>query len=489
MSRNRESGELSYAVRLRVVFKHLGQLCLIAAILACVPGFFAIAVGEFRVSLTYFAAAILPAGVGLMAMRFTAPRRVQRNEAIVIATLIFPIAALTMCGPYIAVGLSFEDALFEAISGVTTTGLTTLPAVENQPRSFLFARAWQQWYGGLGIIVLSLALTAHPSVSTRWLGLAETPEEDLLVSTRVHARRVFLIYVTITAAGLALLWALGMSWFDALSHTLAAVSTGGFSSHDASLADFASFPQQLATVAFSFFGAVSLPVYWRVRAEGWRVLLHEFQVIVLLALTVGATLMLVGFMTRGGESLSSAARRGSVMALSAQTTVGFSNMPASDLDAASKIVLIIAMSIGGCSESTAGGFKVLRLLIMFRLLHTVLLRSAISKHAVYEPHLGDRRLEDQDIQAAILIMLLFVFVVVASWVPFVASGFDPLDSLFEVVSATGTVGLSAGICDRSLPSFLKVVLEFDMLLGRLEFIALLIVLSPRTWFGKRAASI
>ena len=489
MLRIRRSTEISYAVRFGVVFKYLGQLCLLAAILACVPGAFAIVSSESHLSLGYFAAAGVLTAIGAATRPIEAPRRIQRNEAFVIATMIFPISATVMSLPGIMMGLAFEDAFFESMSGVTTTGLSTLPTVEDRPRTFLFARAWQQWYGGLGIVVLSLTLTTHPGVLSRRLGLTETADEDLLGSTRAHARRVSFIYAAISAVGFVALWALGLSWFDSLAHTLAAVSTGGFSTYDNSLAGFPSVWPQLATTAFCLVCAVSLPVYWRIKRDGWRVLVRELQLLALLLLGVAATLAQLSFMVRAGESWRAAAEDAVLMALSAQTTAGFSSTPVSELDASSKVMLIVSMAIGGCSESTAGGFKVLRLIIMFRLLQTILIRSALPKHAVHEPQLVGQRLEDSDIEAALLIVLLFVAVVMLSWLPFVAYGYDPLDSLFEVVSATGTVGLSTGVCGAELPSVLKAVLCLDMLLGRLEFIALLVVVSPRTWIGKRVAEL
>jgi trk system potassium uptake protein TrkH len=144
MSRLRRSTEVSYAVRFGVVFKYVGQLCLLAAILACVPGAFAIACGELPLSLGYFGVATVLAAIGATGWQIKAPRCIQRNEAFVIAGLIFPISATVMTIPGMMMVLAFEDAFFESVSGVTTTGLSTLPTVEERPRTFLFAREWQQ---------------------------------------------------------------------------------------------------------------------------------------------------------------------------------------------------------------------------------------------------------------------------------------------------------------------------------------------------------
>lgn len=146
-------------------------------------------------------------------------------------------------------------------------------------------------------------------------------------------------------------------------------------------------------------------------------------------------------------------------------------MPCVQLDAASKLVPIFSMLIGGGEGSTAGGFKMLRLLIAASILRLVLLRTCLPKHAVIEPRLAGLRLQNEEIQAALLLIVLFFAGVTLSWLPFVALGYSPLDTLFEVVSATATAGLSVGLTSADLPAPLKAILCVDMLMGRLEIIA------------------
>jgi trk system potassium uptake protein TrkH len=175
-----------------------------------------------------------------------------------------------------------------------------------------------------------------------------------------------------------------------------------------------------------------------------------------------------------------------LLGISAQTTTGFSSLDIAGLDDSSKIVTIIAMFVGGGMGSTAGGVKVLRLLILLRLIHLLLRSTALPSHAVVNPRLGNKALQENDTQRALLLILLFVIVVIVSWMIFVFYGYPPLDALFEIVSATGTVGLTTGITGADLPAMLKALLCIDMLVGRVEIVALLIVLYPPTWFGKRA---
>jgi trk system potassium uptake protein TrkH len=151
--------------------------------------------------------------------------------------------------------------------------------------------------------------------------------------------------------------------------------------------------------------------------------------------------------------------------------------------------MIGSMLIGGSVGSTAGGFKLLRLLLLLRLLQLVLVRTAAPRHAVIDVRLAGRRVDDEDLWRAMLLMVMFMLLVFLSWLAFVAHGYPALDALFEVASASGTVGLSSGITRPDLEPLLKAVLCFDMLAGRVEIFALLVVLYPGTWFGKRSGAL
>ena len=168
-----------------------------------------------------------------------------------------------------------------------------------------------------------------------------------------------------------------------------------------------------------------------------------------------------------------------------QTTTGFSSLDVGGLQPLSKVILMLSMFGGGDIGSTAGGVKILRLLVLLRLLQFIIRTTGAPSHAVNEPWLGGRRLSQPEFVAVLSLLAMFILVILLSWLPFLALGYDPLDGLFEVVSATATTGLSAGIATPGLESALKGVLCLDMLAGRLEIVALLVLLYPGTWFGKR----
>ncbi len=480
----RQIETLRYAVRGRVLLKYLGMLGVVLAVLNSVPFAAAMVLGESELAGPYAVVVIVLLAAALPLARVSAPEHLQLNEALVVVVLVFVIGSLAMSYPLGVTSESWLDGWFEAVSGVTTTGLTTAASVEDKPRSFLFARAWMQWYGGLGIVILSLALFMHNGVAARRLMDTEATGETLVSTTRTYARRIVVVYGILTAGAVLGAWLAGGDGFIALVHSLSAVSTGGFSTFDDSLARLDSLTIAVLML-FSWLGAISFSLYHRTWAKGPGALLQdlELRALVVTTLILGALLFLWMPVGNGGwlDAL--------MLGMSAQSTTGFSTFAIDDLDDASKLAMVGSMLVGGSVGSTAGGFKLLRLLLFLRLLHLVLARAAAARHAVIDARLGGRRVDDEDLWRATLLMLLFALLVFLSWLAFVAHGYPALNSLFEVVSATGTVGLSTGIARPDLEPLLKVILCLDMLAGRVEILALLVVIDPNTWFGKRSEAL
>ena len=481
-----ESLTLSYAVRGRVVLKYFGQLCVILGAMTLVTVVVSLIFREYSLTFSYLFVSLLIVLTGVLLGRLKAPTNIQPNEALTITSLIFLFTALVSSYPMAAAGIRFEDALFESISAVTTTGLSTLPSVEDKAMTFLFSRAWMQWIGGLGIVVFSVALLVKPGVATKRL-LDMDKKEDFIGSTRDYAVKVSKVYLILTGSGVVLLLLLGEGLFSSITHILAAVSTGGFSMYDDSLSGLKNIASQYAVIFVSLLGSITLILYYQLmQKRRLKKFFDDVEVRALFFVCVLSTLLLSLLMSLTGTvSLMHVLRHAPIMAFSAQTTAGFSNINVSELDTASKLVLVVSMTLGGSVGSTSGGIKIIRLLILIKLIYTLLIRTSLSRHAVVDVRLSGQKLENDDAERALIVLSLFIFVIVFSWFPFVVTGYDPVDSLFEVVSATGTVGLSTGIVSTDLPSFLKGVLCADMLMGRLEVIAFLVLFFPKTWFGRR----
>lgn len=490
MTSNKRIAAISYAVRVPVIAKYVGQIGLMLALLTLPPLFISLLFSEYEFSIRFIAIIVLLCIVGAPVARLPAPGHLQANEGLVITALAFVLTPLLMSYPLMAADIAFEDALFEAVSGITTTGLSSLAGVEDKARTFLFTRAWMQWYGGLGIVVLSVSLLMGYQTASRRLIDPEAASPDLVSTTRTHARRVLTVYLALSLLGLVAVWLCVNDGFTALTLLLSAVSTGGYAPFDNSLAGLNNPYAAFVLLLIGVGSAITIPTFYRAYHHGWRSLSADIELRTLLFLIISISVLLTASLKLNlGMSWQDAGSHGLLLGMSAQSTTGFSSLSIAQLDPVSKLLMIPSMLLGGSIGSTAGGIKLLRLLILLRLLQLWLRRTGAPPHAVVEPWLAGRRLENDDLLRVLIVMVLFVAVVLISWLIFVIAGHNPLNALFEVVSATATAGLSTGITSPELHPFLKGVLCLDMLAGRVEVLALLVLLFPGTWFGKRTKSL
>jgi trk system potassium uptake protein TrkH len=484
---------LAYAARGTAVLRLLGELCKALAGVALVPTIFAVAAGDWPFARRAAAVGIALAALAYASTRLPAVRRLQTNEAMAAVAIGYLATALLMSWPLATGGLAPIDAVFHSVSAVTTTGLSTAGGVESLSASVLFTQAWMQWCGGLAIVVLAVLLM-EPGPAARRLSDTDLYETDALAGARQRARWALIIYAALTGLGLLGLAALGAGWFDALIHALSAISTGGFSSHDDSLAGLGAWPVQSAVMLLALAGAIPLARY-RALASGrpaglgrLRGFLDAETRTLLVACAVLSAMLVATLALASGLTWQQALRAAPLLAVSAQSTAGFTPVEVGALDDSSKLLLTVSMFTGGGLGSTAGGIKIFRLLILLRLIQLSMLRAALPPHAVAGLRVDGRRIDDAGLVQAVGIVACFAVVVLVSWLAFVLHGHDPLDSLFEVVSATATVGLSTGLAAPQLEPLLKVVLCADMWMGRLEVLAVLVLLHPRSWIGRRAGS-
>jgi trk system potassium uptake protein TrkH len=479
---------LEHAVRPRVLARYGGQLTITVAVLNLVPLLAALLGGAYTSAAALAAVVLLLGSVGWLGRRVEAPAEIQPNEALVLVAGAFILTPTVLVWPLSTFGLAPLDAWFEAVSAVTTTGLSTITAPERQPWPLLLTRSWMQWYGGLGFAVLCVVMLLPRGLAARRLLEPSGARESDIPSMTRHARRLFAAYLAMTLSGWLALWLAEGDALRSLIHTLSGVSTGGFSSLDASLAGFerpwSAWILSLVTLA----AAISLPLYLGAARGHWRRFFGDAELRTLILLTLCFALVLSAILAADGMAAPAAIRHGFWLGISAQTTSGFTGLDPATLPDAAKWTSILSMATGGSVGSTAGGIKLLRLLVIARVVQLLIRRMNLPPHAVAQPMLNGRTLETGEALQILAVPALFLLVVTASLVPFLVYGYPALDALFEVVSATGTVGLSAGITATGLPAALKAVLAFDMLAGRLEFVALLVLLSPHTWFGRRYES-
>lgn len=479
------SSKLSYAVRIPVLAKYLGLLAYMLALLTLVPLGAAVIFQDYQIALRYLGVTAVLLITWRLSRAIVEPRQIQTNEALTIVALTFVFSPLLMTFPFMGSGLTFYNALFEAISAVTTTGLSVTTDLTSMPQSFLFARAWMQWYGGLGIVVLSVAMVMGNQVSSRSLA-QPLGGETLATTTRTHARQVLIIYSALTVTGMMAVWVISGNGLLAINHVLAAVSTGGFSTFNNGLAEIDSWYSRFAIISLSLCGALPLPLYAIICSKNWRKGIRDTELIALvLAILLLTLLLFISFYFHSGMTSRNALGHALFIGMSAQTTTGFNTLDINTIDNSAKLGIMVSMLMGGGVGSTAGGVKLLRVLVFLRLVQVVLQRTTMPAQAVQYPKVGGKLLEGAEVQRVLILILLFIGVIIISWSVFLMYGYPPINALFEVVSASATVGLSVGITSAEMPVLLKLVLCVDMLFGRLEIIALLVVFYLPNWIGAR----
>lgn len=477
------SHALAQPVRYRLLIHYLARIGLVVVLLRMVPVLVAALAHDWRFMFNELSTLAVLCGLLLSLSRIQAPVDIRRNEVLVISAGSFLLSALSGSVPFVGAGLNGIDAIFETVSAITTTGLSTVSSIQQHSTGFLFARAWMQWYGGLGVVIFSVGwLFLDKGIGARRLAMGDINDSrDILGNTRTHSVRLIIIYCTLTVFSIAVLLLAGVTPFSAVTHALSGISTGGFSINNTSLAAIEPWSVQLLMMLCGVLGAISLPLYYRLMRHGVREWLGSLELRGLPALSILVVGLLFFCSADTGADALSRLKQALILGLSAQTTTGFANVDVAALDNGSKLSLIFSMLIGGSIGSTAGGIKILRLLVVLRLMQLVIQRTALPDHAVLERQLGGDKLESDQLEKIFMLILLFMATVAGSWLPFVMAGYAPLDALFEVVSACSTTGLSAGITRIALEPGLKTILMVDMLLGRVEFLAFLLFLYPRTW--------
>ncbi|NYT05572.1 MAG: TrkH family potassium uptake protein [Methanomicrobiales archaeon] len=470
--------ELVSPVNSRGILKYLGLIMIGIGGVTAFPFLVALLFSEWGIAALYAVIACTISLSGYAISRLLPDYELQWKDAMVIAALIFPLSSLLSAIPFAAsTGMPFLDAYFEAVSGLTTTGLSVAPA--DVGPVFLFARSWLQWIGGIGIVLIVISVLIPPGVSAFRLFTVNIGDQKLRPGVVGTAILLAEVYGAITIAAFLLLYLGGMPLFDAVCHALCTVSTGGFSTRAASIAAFPGPIIPLAITLSCIMGALNFALFPRMLHDP-RELPRGIQVRYFILFASAGTLLLT-IILAGTAPLADAFSIAAFQGFSAITTAGFATVDIGSLPAPAKAVLIVMMWIGGCVGSTAGGIKILRIVIIMKLTHLVFIRFFLPKEVLSPLRVRDTTVENDELQTLIAFVALYFTILAGSSFVFMLYGFPLDNALFEVSSALGTVGMSSGITSSALPAVLKSVLIVDMLLGRIEIIPLCILLFPRTW--------
>jgi len=382
--------------------------------------------------------------------------------------------------------LHFKDpasAFFEAVSGYTGTGLTMAARADLLPKTLQWWRSFTEWIGGMGVIVLMLAILAgpRPGAARYSLYYAEARGEKIHPSVTSTLRTMWWIFLLYTFISVVALWGGGMPIWESINHAMTGISTGGFTVTDNSIATYDSVAIELILIPIMLLGAISFAVHYEmIRGKG-RILWEDFQTrwFLAIALIGVAFLTLENLLVIGGAG---AVRHSAFQLVSAITCTGFQSADLSVWSPTGKLLLAAAMFIGGAAGSTAGGIKIMRMLILLKGVQWRFRKIVSPRRAIVPFRIGlssidesevGQRLEDASLITFLWLIFLGVGIVVLLHT--VSPEYTLSDVVFEVASAQGNVGLSVGITQPTMSLASKLTLCFNMWIGRLEIIPVLML--------------
>jgi len=386
--------------------------------------------------------------------------------------------------------LSFTDAVFESMSGLTTTGATVLTGLDELPVSILYYRQQLQWLGGMGIIVLAVAVLPMLGVGGMQLYRAETPGpvKDTKLTPRITetAKALWYVYLAFTITCMVGYWIAGMGWFDALCHAFSTVAIGGFSTHDASIAYFDSASIDLIAVFFMFVAGINFSLHffaWRYVSIRHYFKDPEFRAYSVILMVVSSVVIGALFVYRGFDDPFDTFLDGLFQSVSIATTTGFTTDSFALWPAALPVLLIFASFIGGSAGSTAGGIKVIRCLLVYKQGVREIVR-LVHPNAEIPVKLGNKAVPSRVVEAVWGFFSVYFIVFSGMLLAMMSTGLDQVTA-FSAVAATlnnlgpGLGGVASGFMDLSDAA--KWISVAGMLLGRLEIFTLLVLITPTFW--------
>lgn len=385
--------------------------------------------------------------------------------------------------------LTLTDAVFEAVSGFTTTGATVLVGLEELPISILYFRQQIQWLGGIGIVVLAVALLPMLGVGGMQLLKAESPRpaKDVRLTPRITetAKALWVIYVTLTILCAACYWMAGMSPFDAIAHSFSTVSTGGHSTHDLSLGYFDNVAVEIVASLFMFLGAANFALHffvWRYRRPQDYFRDPEFRAFMFLVACL--FLLTLGMLVVKGVYTTDMAIRQSVFtAISAQTGTGFFTTDYSVWPGAIPVILLLATFISGSAGSTSGGMKVIRWLLIWKQGQREVQR-LIHPSAEIPVRIGSKPVDWRVIESVWGFFAAYMILFAVLMVLMMIAGADHVTAFSAIASCINNYGVGLGEVSsnfRSISDPMKWLCVIAMLLGRLEIFPLLVIATPSFW--------
>lgn len=427
------------------------------------------------------------------------------KQAILLTPLSwFTMAIFSALPFYMAdIDLSFPKAYFEAVSGLTTSGGTVISGLDNAPKGILMWRAILQYLGGLGIIVMALIILPALGVGGMQIFKNESfnSTDKYMARSSEVAKSIFMVYTLICALATFCFYQAGMSLFDAICHAIFSVATGGFSNYDASIAHFNSFPIELICVIFMILGSFPFILYYKMLGGDFKSIFKSSQVKTFLAIIFVSSLVLalwINYHNLLENSVSNAPQAGTLAGflislrhtlfniVSVISSSGFASTDYNSWGPVAQVIFILVMMIGGCTGSTAGGIKVFRIQVLSRVINYQL-KKLVSPHGVFRPRYHQKTIEDDVLISVCAYVFLYVTAMIIGGLLLAMTGLDFVTAITAAPAMLSNVGPSLGNVSGPVGNYSSFsdaavwMCSLLMILGRLEFLVILVLMTPTFW--------
>ena len=419
-------------------------------------------------------------------------RRMQARDGFAAVALSWIVMSAFGALPYVLSGAipNYIDAFFETVSGFTTTGATILTEIESLPRGTLLWRAQTQWMGGMGVLVLTLALLPKTGEGSVHLMRAESPgpiKSKLVPRVRDTAKILYSIYVGLTILEIIFLMVAGMSLYDAVTHAMTTISTGGFSVKNASIAAYNSLTINWIIIIFMFLSGVNFSLLYYALCRNFKAVLHSEELRLYTLLTIGASaLIAANLVAVGGQALNAKTVTDAVFqVVTVATTTGYATVDFALWPTFSCMILFALMVTGACAGSTAGGVKSIRVILLVKNLRREV-HNILHPRVVQTIRVDGNRVEENTLSGVSLFFFAYIALALIGALVVAWDNVGFTEALSASMTCVGNVGPGLGALGPTgnfsgLSALSKVVLSFNMLLGRLEILPLLLMLFPSMW--------
>lgn len=422
-------------------------------------------------------------------LRYKSDDEWKHREAFAIVAFGWLTATVFGTIPFIVSGISPINALFESMAGFTATGATILDNIESYSKSILFWRSIIQWIGGMGIIVLFIAILPKLSIAGRYLFRAEAPgfkEEKIRPRIRETAKILWMVYLLISSLQIAMLYIAGMSIYDAIVHAFTTIGSAGFSPYGQSIVAFNSPLIEAIITLFMFIAGVNFALLYRTVYMDHTSIFRDEEFKFYTAIVLVATAVLTLTLKYGiAADPFTCLRYALFQVVSIVTTTGFASVDFNLWPDSSRIILLVLMFIGGCAGSTSGGPKVVRVLLLLKYANRELFKS-IHPRAVKNVKFNGKIVPDNIIHQVIAFMVIYFLIFIASTFVLSLMDVDIITAITASIATLGNVGPGFNLIGpmssfNSIPALAKLVLIANMWIGRLEVFTVMVLFTPEFW--------